>query len=177
MKIMKRKERIKDIDFWLYSAMACGIDLTQLLNEIMAEEPHDILNEELAQETSGELVDIENLISSDDKQIKYIAQGYVNDEYCEYQILCPSCKSDKIAQWGSRNGRVKFKCKNKECDKKYFYLDCFVNTRLDDIIKPVAIWLAENGYPQDYIARVCGVRPTTINNWIKENHQQNENPD
>ena len=148
--------------------IACGADLSYLEDAIMNAEQYHDEKEDISHDMGCEIIDAKNLVSSDDKQKKYVGYGYVNDEYCEYQILCPKCRSDKIAQNGSKNGDVKFRCKNKDCGKKYFYLKPTINKYINEEVKFAAVWLAKNRYPQNYIATICGVQPTTITKWVKE---------
>lgn len=167
--VNKLSKSKRGIDFWLHTLMTLGANPTDLVNKIMTGElSNDSEENNLIEEVSGERVDIENLASLNKKQIIYVAEGYIDDEWNQYQILCPRCSSDRIAQAGSKNGDIKFKCRNKDCNKKYFYLTSFVNSRVEEIVKPVAILLVKNYFPQRKIPQICGVTPTTIKNWIKE---------
>ena len=165
---MKKKQGIGNaIEQYLYTLVACGENLEDVVDELMNAEPYYFLNNEgSTQDIQDNKMDLEKLISSDSKQIKYIAEGYINDVWNEYQILCPTCNTDRIAQDGSKNGDIKFKCKNESCETKYFYLTPFVNNKIEEVTKFVAVWLTLNYYPQNFIAKICGVHPTTVYNWL-----------
>ena len=163
---MKKNTNKKGIDYWLLTLMAQGADLSDLTNCIMNGELAGELDEnDAAHVEHSERVDLDCLVSSNDKQIKYITYGYVNNVYTTYQVLCTYCGTDRIAKDGTRKGDIKFKCKNEACEAKYFYLNGFVNSRPNIIRKSLAVWLCQKGFPQRYIAYICGVNPTTIFNW------------
>ena len=149
------------LEFLLYTILACEKTLPNpdSLTEVTTDYH---LIEDI---TSN--IDQDTLISSDKNQKSYITYGYINDVYREYQILCPSCNSDKISQDGSKNGDIKFKCKNKNCGTKYFYLKPFVHKKVTEEKKLIASWLSHNNFPQKYIAQICGVHSTTIKNWLE----------
>lgn len=89
-------------------------------------------------------------------------------------VLCPTCQSSDVVRHGpSAEGKPRYKCRNRECQRCTFILNYTYRGRLPEVKQQIGD-MALNGSGIRDTARVLKISPSTVIEELKKSSRPQE---